>query len=259
MGDFLVRSVAINVGVNTRPKWGGFRAPIFSDGSFEFIHIPWKDKYGKIEPKPKKYNEMRYSSYVPDNLKNEFVLVSPDFDNRTYASTMGAPANKPILSLNQNDYLFFYATLRFKDEKGKREDWVNPNWGAYLVGLFKIAFIYAGLAEVLSDKNAKEAFKEYAWFKSLLKRRIYDDGITPWIKGVVGESGLLGKAIPLGDADPNNPQKWSDQACKLFRTSRGKELEARKKAIFQTVLTCEGECLDKLLANCILRSSLDVG
>ena len=248
----LAKGVAINVGVNTNPEWGGFRGPIFSDGSFEFIHIPWKEKYGIIEPRPKKYKEMRYSSYVPDRLKNEYVLVSPDFDNCTYASTTYAAANKPILDLEEGDFLFFYSTLDFKGERRKREDGINPNWGAYIVGLFKIDFIKESLRHVLADKVAREAFKEYTWFKSLLKLGVRDDG-APWVKGNEKESGLLQTAIPLSSPNPDDPQKWNDLAYDLFRTSKGNKLDVNKKAIFQTVLTCEGECLDKLLAKCILR------
>ena len=246
----LTKGVAINVGVNTNAEWGGFRGPIFSDGSFEFIHIPWKRKYGMIEPPPKKYDEMPYSSYVPDSLKNEYVLVSPDFYNCTYASTTDAPANKPILGLKKGDTLLFYATLDFSDEKGERDAWINLRWGAYIVGLFKIEFIYESLRHVLANEVAKGAFKEYTWFKSLLKLGIHDDR-APWVKGIEEESGLLKKAIPL--SRPEDPQKWSDPACDLFRTSRGKKLNVNKKAIFQTVLICEGECLDKLLARAHLQ------
>jgi len=46
----MAQSVAINVGVNTKKECGRFRGPIFPDGTFEFIHIPWQKKYGTIEP-----------------------------------------------------------------------------------------------------------------------------------------------------------------------------------------------------------------
>ena len=251
----MARGVAINVGVNTNPEWGGFRGPIFSDGSFEFIHIPWKEHYGMIEPPPKRFYEMPYSSYVPESLKNEYVLVSPDFDNCAYASTIGAPANKPIFSLKQGDYLLFYAMLRFIKTEEDKEDWINPHWGAYIIGLFEIASIDESIYHVLDDENAIEAFKEYDWFKIQLQGPY--DWDTPWVKGVTGKSGLLEKAIPL--SDPQDPQKWSDLAYNLFRTSKGKRLDVNKKAVFQTILTCEGECLDPLLTKCALRKSTDSG
>jgi len=250
----VAKGVAINVGVNTNPEWGGFRGPIFSDGSFEFIHIPWKDKYGMIEPPPKKYDEMPYSEYVPQWVKKlyPYVLVSPNFNNCTYASTRGAPANKPILELGPGDYLLFYATLKW-DERGNREEWINPDWGAYIVGFFKIDFVHKSLKHILADQVAREAFREYTWFKSLLKLGYRDDG-APWVKGIRQESGLLHKAIPL--SSPEDSQKWSNLAGELFKTSTQKRLDINKKAVFQTVLTCEGDCLDKLLTKCILRKSI---
>lgn len=248
----LAKGVAINVGVNTNPKWGGFRGPIFPNGIFKFIHIPWKQKYGRIKPRPPKYSEMSYSAYIPEGLLGRQVLVSPDFQNYTYASTTNAPANKPINGLKQGDFLLFYATLNFRDDGSKRENWINPRWGAYLVGLFKIDSIYESLSYVLADEDAIEAFKEYAWFKSSLNWEVSDDD-APWVKGIEGESGLLDKAIPLSNHEFS--QKWSDLACNLFRTSRGKRLDVNKKAVFRTILTCEGERLDKLLDQCVLRKN----
>jgi len=245
----LAKGVAINVGVNTNSEWGGFRGPIFSDGSFEFIHIPWKeDKYGMIEPRPQKYKQMAYNSYVPGYLQNHFILESPNFQIGTYASTNGASANKSILDLNQGDYLLFYSTLNYRDDGKKRQDWINSMWGAYIVGLFKIDFIYESIYHVLADESAIKAFKEYDWFKILLQD---PDDSAPWVKGIKEESGLLKKAIPL--SSPENPQRWSDLACDLFRTSRGKRLDPEKKAIFQTVLTCESMRMEKLLSLCTLR------
>lgn len=102
----LAKSVAINVGVNTKREWGGFRGPIFPNGSFEFIHIPWKEKYGRIEPPPKKCEQYKtYNSYIKQRLKNRYtyILESPDFYHCTYASTViegtAAHANKRVSAL----------------------------------------------------------------------------------------------------------------------------------------------------------------
>jgi hypothetical protein len=105
----------------------------------------------------------------------------------------------------------------------------------------------------LADQVAREAFREYTWFKSLLRLGYRDDG-APWVKGIRQESGLLHKAIPL--SRPEDSQKWSNLAGELFKTSTQKRLDIYKKAVFQTVLTCEGDCLDKLLTKCILRKSV---
>ena len=211
-----------------------------------------------IDPPPKKYGDMPYSSYVPDRLKNEYVFVSPDFHNCAFASTPNAyTVNKPICSLKQGDCLLFYATLDFKNEKGKPEDWINPDWGAYIVGFFKVDFIFKGTDIFIDDSTMDrfiEAFEEYDWYKIFINKTKIDKNNlkhfvpSPWIKGIKCESGLLEKAIPL--SSPKDSQKWSEKAYELFRTSTGKRLP--QKAIFQTVLTIEGENLDKLLVQCTL-------
>jgi len=252
----LAKGVAINVGVNTKREWGGFRGPIFSDGSFEFIHIPWvEEKYGMIEtiePRPRKYKEMPYASYVPESLQDRFLAESPNFRIKAYASSQGSRANKHILNLNpREDYLIFYATLRFHDEKGQKEDWINEEWGAYIVGLFKVDFVIPR-NRVLFEEYAIEAFEEYDFYKILLNDP--DPFIeTPWVKGIEEESGLLKKAIPLND--PKDSHKWSDLAYELFTKSWKTKLDINKQANPRIALTCKGECLDKLLTKCILRKS----
>lgn len=64
--------------------------PILSPGARAYI--PWNEKYGIIRPGPPKYSEMSYCNYIPENLLDSQVLISPDFENCTYASTTYAPA-----------------------------------------------------------------------------------------------------------------------------------------------------------------------
>lgn len=248
----MAKSVAINVGVNKNPQWGNFRGPIFPDGRFEFVHIPWKEKYGMIDPPPKKYEDYKvYDQYIKQRVKREhkYILESPDFRHCVYASTViegrHVPANKPIFSLKQGeDYLLFYATLNFYGDESQKESWINKDWGAYLVGLFKIDKIYPGLKEVLADEDAREAFKEYTWFRSL-RQLGSEDGGAPWVRGIKEKSGLLEKAIPLSSAE--DPERWSNVTRRLFGVA------ADKKLVPRIVYRCEHECLNELLSKCVFR------
>ena len=140
-----------------------------------------------------------------------------------------APVNKYLKDLKEKeDFLFFYSTLDYTDNGTEKVEWVNPNWGAYLIGYFKIEKNYESLKYVLSSEKGISLFKDYAWFKSLKFQKIPDDS-APWIKGIVGESCLLKKAIPLSDA--NNSQAWSIIAYSFLRTLTGKKLDPKKKAI----------------------------
>lgn len=237
----MASGVAINVGVNTKPEWGGFRGPIFSDGFFEFIHVPWKEHYGMIEPEPKKYSEMSYAPYVPSNLLDKYVFISPDFCNSTYASTTDAPANTSIWKLEPNDLLFFYAIL---DRINVRHE--RLGWGAYIIGFFKINSIYESIYQVLASESGIEEFEEYQWFKILTKD---PDDWAPWVKGQKGKSGLLLKAVPL--TEPEDPEKWNKTSYDLFRTQTGKSLG--ETASPRVILTCCGDNLEKLLTMCTLR------
>lgn len=282
----MAKGVAINVGANTKPKYGRCRGPIFRNGYFEFIHIPWNlDEYGMVDPPPKRYRDMPYASYVRDKLKDKYVVRSPDFDNCCYASSAGALANSLIHELNPGDYLFFYATLDFLGNSEQRENLVNPDWGAYIVGLFKIYKVWKR-SEVLSDEEANKAFQSYDFYKILKRQECFglynpkeiecelcidakccsqSPGVfltpnpsAPWVKGIKEEngkkvSGLIKQAIPLSRPEKGNSQKWSPLARELFRTPTRNPLG--DQARFRAPLRCEGECLEKLLAKCVLRNN----
>lgn len=282
------KGVAVNVGVNTKPKYGHCRGPIFHDGDFEFIHIPWNvDEYGMVDPTPKRYSDMppRYSSYVREELKNKYVARSPDFDNYCFASSAGATANSLICELGPSDYLFFYATLDFRGNLEMKETWINPEWGAYVVGLFKIFKIWKR-SDILSDEEANRAFQDYDFYKLLKRPECFgaynseeaecqqcteaqccsqSQGVfltpntsAPWVKGIGEEngkkaSGLINPTIPLSRPERGNSRKWSPIALELFVTPTRKPLS--ENAGFRTALRCESECLERLLAMCVLRNN----
>ena len=240
-----MEAVSINVGANTNKRWCGFRAPVFNNFDFEFIHIPWKEKYGIIEPTPLTYEEKygQFSSYVIDTLKKKWIFESPNFQLHTFASTDNAPANKSIFNLKPNDYLFFHATLDRYNQANQR-----IGWGIFIVGYFKIKGICNSFNEVTANKSAKEDFKDYQWFKIFKENKRTDN--SPWIKGQDGKSGLLKKAIPL--TEPSDPYIWNEKANKLLRTQNKKHLGNRANP--RIILTSSGDNLEKLLSICELRT-----
>lgn len=249
----LAKAVVINVGANKNPRYGGFRAPIFPDGSFEFMHVPWQQEYGE-EPSDHKYRNYRYCEQsVPQALWDKSYIESPNFRIHAYAGTRGADAvNSYIWRLDPNDFLMFYATLAFQDVEGKKpENWINQNWGAYIIGYFCVDLI-CKRSEALSEQKCRQVFEEYDFFKAALKRQDKSNG-TPWVKGKRNESGLLEKAIPLSRPEKENSQKWSDLAHELLRSATGKILG--ENAVFQAVLACEGGSLERLLSKCVLRTN----
>ncbi len=148
------RSVAINVGANTTLP--GFRAPIFPDGSFEYVPIPEREPtdgavptYGDLAPS--------LSVAVPADLADRRVHLDPEFPGYpggsayTYGDEHGVKAG-PISELAAGDHLLFYATLEpgLRDalvpsaggpapDPGDLPPWVAPDWGAYLIAAFELA------------------------------------------------------------------------------------------------------------------------
>ncbi|MFB6266761.1 MAG: hypothetical protein ABEI31_03800 [Halodesulfurarchaeum sp.] len=136
------RAVALNVGANT--SLPGFRAPIYPDGSFEFIPIPER---AETAADPPTYGDLGLDlpDAAPEDLASTPVHLDPAFDSYpcasgyTYGDPWGVKA-RPIRALEEGEYLFFYATLDRRAGPGSDpEPWLTPDWGAYLIGHFRLA------------------------------------------------------------------------------------------------------------------------
>jgi hypothetical protein len=136
-----MRSIAINVGANTNEP--GFRGPVRPDGSFEYVPIPESEPvteaptYGDLAP--------HLDTDIPKELHGTAVHLDPEFpeypfcERYTYGDEHGVKAG-PLSELAAGDYVFFYATLAATGESGAATDWRPPEWGAFLVGQFRLAW-----------------------------------------------------------------------------------------------------------------------
>jgi len=137
------RAVAINVGANTNAP--GVRGPIYPDGSFEFVPIPETEPTGVPPPT---YGDLDLRMRLPADLLETPVHLDPEFaeypccERYTYGDPWGVKAG-PLLELSAGDSVLFYATLapRAGGKVGLagHPDWVIPEWGAYLIGEFRLA------------------------------------------------------------------------------------------------------------------------
>jgi hypothetical protein len=134
-----MRAVAVNVGANTNEP--GFRAPVFADGSFAFVPIPESEP--TREPVPT-YGDLAPSLpvEVPESLADTPVHLDPEFagypycERHTYGDPHGVKA-RPLADLERGDWALFYATLDTAADDPPA--WQPPEWGAYLVGGFRLA------------------------------------------------------------------------------------------------------------------------
>ncbi|WP_425491758.1 hypothetical protein [Halohasta salina] len=158
----MAKSIAINVAANTNLP--GFRGPIYPDGQFVYLPIPEREPtvetvptYGDLLPK---LDPLPFS--VDDNLHDRRVHLDPEFaeypacSRYTYGDEHGVKAG-PLAALEPGDSLFFYATLTRHEppagvDTGPPVDWVAPDWGAYLIGEFRVDRVFD--AEACADLSA---------------------------------------------------------------------------------------------------------
>jgi hypothetical protein len=181
------RSVAINVGANTTLP--GVRAPVYPDGRFEYVPIPEREPTAVAPPT---YADLDLETDVPADAVDSPVHLDPEFaeypycDAYTYGDDYAVKAG-PLSELAAGDYAFFYATL---STAGDPPDWIAPEWGAYLVGVFRLdrdpVTDYAALDPAERDRFANNAH---------VKRETVDARVL--LSGDPDESRLLDRAIPL--------------------------------------------------------------
>jgi hypothetical protein len=137
-----VRAIAVNVGANTNEP--GFRAPVYPDGTFEYVPIPESEPtrervptYGDLAP--------HLETTIPEALRETPVHLDPEFpsypggERYSYGDEHGVKAG-PLSELVAGDYVFFYATLsNALDADGARPAWMAPRWGAYVFAGFRLA------------------------------------------------------------------------------------------------------------------------
>ncbi|MCL9815255.1 hypothetical protein [Natranaeroarchaeum aerophilus] len=132
-----MKSVALNIGANSDTPSG--RAPIFADGSFRYIPITEADD-AVSEPT---YRDLGLSDVRPETAHDSVTHFDPEFpeleygQNYTYGDRHTRKTSE-IAKLNEGDILFFYATLDYADDRDPEFDWINEEWGAYIIGHFTL-------------------------------------------------------------------------------------------------------------------------
>lgn len=133
-----MKGLAINVGANSSTTGG--RGPIYSDGSFRFVPISEDNEHQVSEPT---YQDLGLDDIRPKSVHHEpahFDPEIPEFDygqNYTYGDRHSIKTRE-IKELDEGDILFFFATLDYADESPPDYDWINTNWGAFIIGHFTL-------------------------------------------------------------------------------------------------------------------------
>jgi hypothetical protein len=186
----VARSVAINVGANTTLP--GFRGPIRPDGRFAYVPIPEREP--TADPVAT-YGDLTFPLDVDvSDVADRRVHLDPEFagvhgaTTYTYGDEHGVKAG-PLGRLDPGDSLFFYATLSLRGDPDERPSF-PPEWGAYLIGEFRVERSITGETYRSLDAAERERFASNAH----VKRETFDARVL-----VAGrdDSRLFDRAVPL--------------------------------------------------------------
>lgn len=196
----------------------GFHAPLFKDGTFEYIPINeiYNDKQSASPiSESRTFSNVKGRSgkalleYFPENKKNKFrdsiIHFDPEFENFTYGDP--SRTKKGLAKLEKGDYLIFYSSLT---DYPRKED---SKTALYVIGYFEVE-------ESRIVKNVKEydsVKKKYGKNFHVRHRKIFDRDVTTaknnGLKLVKGSknSKLLKKAYPISEWKPFG----SDGKCRF--------------------------------------------
>jgi Nucleotide modification associated domain 3 len=184
-----MKALLLRVGIDK--GCGGTLAPIFDDGSFEFVPIPesvpapgaatFNDRIGR--------RGKRLSAYVPSSIKNAPMHEDPEFLTCTY----GDPTLKRyyLLKLVKGDLLVFYAGLQpFATDNYKE--------ALYIIGYFEVENVTE--FNKLSEAGLAESLKRYRHNAHIKRQNSLLDLVV-----VAGgrDSRLLDKAIVISQKKPD--------------------------------------------------------
>jgi hypothetical protein len=202
----VARALAINVAANTNLP--GVRGPIYPDGSFVYLPIPEREPIDTAADVPT-YDDLlaelpTLPFELPADSRDTPVHLDPEFagypccESYTYGDEHGVKAG-PISELEPGDSLLFYATLTSHEppagvDTDPAVDWVAPEWGAYLIGEFRIDRVLDSDACQSLSTTDKAAFVSNAH----CKRADVDAKVL--VRGGA-ESRLFDRAVPLSAPD----------------------------------------------------------
>src|SRR3989338_1352744 len=190
-----MKAMLLRVGIDKGTD--GTLAPIFEDGSFEFIPISESVEnsgesrtYGNTKVRSGKL----LSEYVPKSICNYTMHFDPEFDTFTY----GDPTLKRIflLKLRKGDLLVFYAGLApYKNN-------------VYQIALYIIGYFLVDKVidfNILSKEEIKEYFKVYSNNAHVKRGDDTEDLVI--VVGNQNHSRLLKKAILISKTMPDKKDR----------------------------------------------------
>jgi hypothetical protein len=178
-----MKALLIHVGADqskTNQMTVGVNAPVFDDGTFEFIPILefWDDNmyflrkegrtivvqngeeregelptletrtYCKMDARNKSFGKS-LSEYLPEKYESAVVHFDPNFEGCTYGDAVDTSKGIQISKLDEGNYIFFVASLApyVKEAYNGRNEgliryYQKGNMGKYVIGYFEVQAAY---------------------------------------------------------------------------------------------------------------------
>ncbi len=182
--DLPRKAMLLRVGIDKGN--GGALAPLFEDGSFEYIPIPETEESSEERTYETTIgrNGVPLSNYLPKRISQMKLHFDPEFDTPSYGDM---PSKKAYLKrLNHDDLLVFYAGLTPYGHTGAKE-------GLYIIGYFTVDEVID-----LSDLTPKERKARVTQLSNNAHfRRTGSDNEAIIVIGKREQSRLLDRAIPI--------------------------------------------------------------
>lgn len=178
-----MKAILLRIGIDKGTD--GALAPIFHDGSFEYIPISEGDSQSKEDRTYKNTigrSGKSLAVYLPKRIENRTMHYDPEFDTFTY----GDPTSKRkyLSKLKKDDLLIFYAGLSpFQN--------VIFQTGLYIIGYFTVEKVLD--FNQLSQKEIEEYYQFYTNNSHLKRSQNAADLVI--VVGDKSKSKLLDKAI----------------------------------------------------------------
>ncbi|ODS39199.1 hypothetical protein BEH94_03240 [Candidatus Altiarchaeales archaeon WOR_SM1_SCG] len=209
-----MKGLLLRVGIDN--GFGGCLAPIYKDGSFEYIPIhaieptTEKEVYATMEGiKNKKGIKNKIVDFVPEKIKYSHPHYDPEFTTFTYGDPT-EPKRNQLAKLDTGDLLIFYAGLMHyvKPKDGKK--WYKAKnrklkSRLFIIGYFEVEKVYDFNEIPMSEwktifKKVSENAHAKTYFRLEELKIEYSNKKLIIVKGRESdESKLFTKAIPLGD------------------------------------------------------------
>lgn len=176
---------------------GGGLAPIYEDGTFDYIPIPesYETSQQQTFDEVKTRDGPPYAEYVHSDNESSPLHLDPEFTTYTY----GDPTRKrsQLAELTEDDLLIFYAGLKPRTSEGQPR--------LYVIGYFTVDTVHD-----LDDKTSTERvelFNHLANNAHIKRTKLTPDSKHPdqdaypiIVEGKPDQSRLVEKARPLTDA-----------------------------------------------------------